>query len=725
MATNAALPDVPQKHLHINADTLTPDAATAPRAFLLPATRGTGSSTSTACGHTEHAYVTPTSADSIAHGASASILRTQSCPHPTPITPRPGLVRALSSPGTVAPAPALLLRDALDALPAGGRAELSRHMTMRGVVPTQDMTLAQAYAALADAEFAAIPADRRHPLVTPALMHTACARAHKAKGMIPAPLKVLSGWNNLLDGKVTLTPEVLEALATAAVAQTQGGQEELLRAIHDGPGDDHVTWSAITTPIQLVASLARQLALGGGSSLQIRLSTEMATWLHDTLQAQHIPVAYAMGGAGAFCANIVGALPPMTAHFYVSNESSPGARRGTIAAPIARKFGDTVHAVTSDGTVTPAEHAGNPDQHARINYVVEYAAHDPAKPMTVLGHATLPMGKRDCALQPPSGSRVILSSPTLPSDGFHPVNPDVTARIAQQHDVLFLSGMHYFTAASPDACEQQAKQLADVLRAMKGANESLLRHWLYVVAKTPHHEPLLVQHVIATHPDNVTHPEHKSAAFDSMSLNTVEMPEFLARNFPPHAPKLPDPVTHPEAYKVAIESPDVVVHSLNALRHLTGIPRIQAHGKSGDFVLIHLPPSAQHSEVSIAALANQQILACLRARQLGSMKAANPGGEIIDAKSDIWDLAPTVDGPSLAMLPAFADAVTALFGTDTARAATDRKAIVNAWYHWSPHTRDLIVFVPGRSIHALDGGTVGLGDTFDLLGLLFSPRPVV
>ena len=96
-----------------------------------------------------------------------------------------------------------------------------------------------------------------------------------------------------------LTAESLAALAGAC-----GDEAALLRAIDQGPPGGGPVWPRPDNAIELVASLVRQVACGGGASRQLGISPKLASWLDQTLQQAGFSPKKAMGGAGAFAANL-------------------------------------------------------------------------------------------------------------------------------------------------------------------------------------------------------------------------------------------------------------------------------------------------------------------------------------------------------------------------------------------------------------------------------------
>lgn len=524
----------------------------------------------------------------------------------------------------------------------------------------------QALGLPADASFSAVVdaelsrAQAVDPRVTKADMQRAVARAAQAEVLVPQPQRTLMGFTRLVDAKLTLDARAIGALADAALRRPAEATE-LLAAIDKGPGDGTTAFTRPKTRAELVASLVRHVVLGKGASLQLQLSAELATWLEETLTTKQIALRTAMGGAGGFCANLAASLPNVEPTFY-----SPD----PLPARVAERFAAGVRTLDASGRRTAL--AGDASIAARVNYAAEYSA---GEAFAVLTRTKLKIDDQERALVTSGSGRVILGSPANDRIGFGGFSDEALERAAKEHGLAFIVGAHYFTKGTPEDCAAQARQLAAQLTAMKRANPALLRHHQYVVPKVAANEPALFAAL--------------RGAFDSMSLNSVEAAALLKR----------PPLSREQA-----EAPETMLDGALAVKAALELKRVHFHGMFGDLVVI---------DRSLAVEPRRQVLALLRARQLASMKAANASGEIASAH-DLFSVMPSVDGPSLAAVQAFADAIAKRFGLDAA--SRDKVA------------RDFCCrgddvdyyFVPNRGIHDRTGGTISLGDTIDASALVFS-----
>ncbi len=523
--------------------------------------------------------------------------------------------------------------------------------------------------ALAAAEAAV--AHRIDPRVTSTTYGAASARADAARALHPAPQTVLCGFTRLLDAKISLDARAVCALVDQL---TSPERTQLATAIGSGPGDGDVVWPRPATRVELVASLVRQLVLGSGASSQLQVSPALAAFVEHAAIAAGSPNHRALGGAGAFATNVLAALD-VQARFFACDP---------LPAAIAERFADAVHVVDRHGVRQPARVACCDDD-ARINVSCEYGA---GQPFRVGDDDTLAFDGVPRRLVTSGAGRVILGSTAADIvPGFDGVSDEALARIAADVDIFFCVGTHYLTR-SEDA-GTRAAVLARHLDVMRTSQPRLLRHLQYVVPKVASREV----EVLAALRGHV----------DSLSMNAVEVPALLHRLA---RAGLVDVDVDEHQSRTRSEEPDALVHAAFALAEALQLSRVHLHGMLGDLIV--------QSDVDDP---DRVCLALLRARQLASMKAAIRGGELVCAQ-DLFDVAPTVDGASLAAVERFADVVAQRFGLD----AADRTRVAQQWHCRRPSSRQHVVFVPSRGIHDRAGGTVSLGDTIDIAALVFSTR---
>jgi ADP-dependent phosphofructokinase/glucokinase len=549
--------------------------------------------------------------------------------------------------------------------------ELRAHAAALGLGPGIDLRDGHATAAaLRAAELTrGAAADAR---VDAHAMQRAVDRATRAAALVPARQNVLFGFTRVVDAKLALTPAVLGALACDVGAAYA---DQLLQAIDKGPGDGALVWPRPQTRVELVASLVRQLCKGAGASMQLAITPELARWLEDVVAREGAPLSRAMGGAGAFCANLASAFSPLRPRFF-SREPLP---RG-----IADRFASRVEVVDGSGA-SAAPHARASDEPARVNYSAEYSG---GLPLVILGRDHLRIDGMPVALATSGSGRVILGTKARDVvPGFDGVERSALQQMARDNDVFFFVGSHYLTQQAPAHARAQAEQLAAALDVMKASNPRLIRHLQYVVPKVAAQEATVLGS-LAGH-------------VESMSLNSVELPALLHRL---HAGGLSVEDVDPNMPRAAAEQPAAMLSGALALQRGMHLQRVHLHGIEGDLVVV---TGAVDVDRTRAAL--------LKARQVAAMKATNDSGEI-KGPDDVFELVPLVQGTGLAAVEAFADDVARRYHLTPAQ----RDQVARDWFFRDDRTGQTIFFIPSRGIHDRTGGTVSLGDTIDATALLFA-----
>jgi ADP-dependent phosphofructokinase/glucokinase len=508
--------------------------------------------------------------------------------------------------------------------------------------------------------------------VDAAVMQRAVDRAQRASMLSPVRQNVLFGFTRVVDAKLTLSPAVLGALADDVGT---GHADQLLHAIDKGPGDGALVWPRPQTRVELVASLVRQLVKGGGASLQVSITPELSRWLEDVVAREGSTVNRAMGGAGAFCANLACAFSPLRPRFFSSEPLPQG---------IADRFAGRVEIVDKAG-VSSAPRARATDEPARVNYSAEYTG---GQHLVVLGRDALKVDGQTTTLSTSGSGRVILGTKARDiTPGFDGVDRATLQKMARDNDVFFFVGSHYLTQGAPASAHAAAEQLAAALDVMKAENPGLVRHLQYVVPKVAAQEASVLA-ALAGH-------------VESMSLNSVEVPALVHRL---HDAGLTNVNADAMTPRDVAEQPSTMLSGALGLLDAMKLSRVHLHGGEGDLVVVS---GAVDVERTRAAL--------LKARQLAAMKATNDSGEI-KGPDDLFDVVPVVLGTGLAAVEAFADDVARRFSLSPA----ERDRVARDWCFADDKTGRTLFFVPSRGIHDRTGGTVSLGDTIDATALLFS-----
>ncbi len=561
--------------------------------------------------------------------------------------------------------------------PAAQATELAAHAQRRGVA-SAGVAVSVVVDAIVAAELAEGQAlDVR---VTPTDMQRAVGRAAQALVMQPHRQSALFGFTRVVDRKLQLTGALLQHLC----AQLDSAQ--LTAAIASGPPSGEWVWAAPTTPLQLVASLVRQIVRGGGASRQIVMSPEVHAWFDSAIAAalhlEGASMTTAMGGAGAFAANLAQTLDNVDARFF---SSAP------LPQAIADRFAPGVRVVDGGGITRKLASFIN-DAPARINTAVEYRE---AMAFEVANVTQLDVGGVLLPLVASGSGRVILGTQAKDiKPGFDDVTDDSLRTIASQTDLFFNVGAHYLTQGTHDEAKASAAALARSFDVMHAQHPALLIHMQYVTAKAPDNEATVLREL--------------RGHIDSFALNAVEVAPLVATLNTARLTALHIDADTPHS---AAEDPEHMLAGALAIVDALKLRRVHLHGFDGDLVVAD-------ADVVGGADPQRQRLALLRARQLASNKAANPSGEI-KAVDDVWSVPALVMGCGLAALHRFADVVAHRYALTDAQ----RDGVVRDWYFVDPATQRTIHFVPTRGIHERSGGTVSLGDTIDAAALMFALKP--
>jgi ADP-dependent phosphofructokinase/glucokinase len=514
--------------------------------------------------------------------------------------------------------------------------------------------------------------------VTVADMERAALRSQQAWALKPVAQRDLFGFTRVVDAKVSLSAAGLEALAKDC-AQEAGGPEALRALIDRGPPGGGLVFQPPSSRLELVASLVRQIVRGAGASRQLTLTPQLSAWVEQVLAGAGAEPKKAMGGAGAFAANLTAALG-LGARFF-SAEPVPQA--------IAERFAPGVQLVDKAGH-KHAPHAHVDASAARVNTSVEYSK---GLALTLFGATSVRVDGEEASLQCGGAGRVILGSQAKDiRPGLAGVTDATLEKLARDTDVFFFVGAHYLTQAdSADAARADAEQLAGQLKTMKAAHPALLVHAQYVVPKKLENEAVVWAGL--------------RGGVDSLALNAVEVAPFVDSL---HDAGLADLDLDENVPRAAAEDPAHMLEGALALGRALELKRVHLHGFEGDLVV-------SQPGTPGAVDPTRQTLALVRARQIAANKAANDSGELKVA-DDIWPLVPSAQGTGLAAVHRFADAIAQRFGLS----ASQRELVVERWWFKDEGTGAVIHFVPSRGIHDRSGGTVSLGDTIDATGLLFA-----
>ncbi len=432
---------------------------------------------------------------------------------PMPMFVVSALMRAAVAPVTV-PLAGTPIQLTLNDLrwPRPAEREVESHMKDRGLRADEPL------ANLARVELGlARKADDR---VTSQDMLRAIARSEAAQRLEPVKQNDLFAFTRLTDSKFALTTGLVDKL-------------ESLNAPDD----------------KLIAGLDKALE-GKGASAQLNLDARTADWLTRSLMVLNVPTQEAMGGAGAFCANLAACQPNVRAGFWAL-----GGLPGKVAAGMHPAI--TVH--DEQGRERPAAQAADLNLPDRINYIAEYR-----------GQAS---------------GRLILSSPGTQEIGFGAATDQVLSQTIAGKRLFFFAGLHYLTKEPA-----KADKVADDLGAMKRYNPSCMFHLQYVNPKDPAHEKEVLD---------------KMAPYvDSMSLNAVEVPGLLERIAPGY-----DGVPA-SADRDVMEAPGTLLDNAYRLRTAMDLDRVHLHGQFGDLVIAKTP---QDRERTVLSLMKARQLAAMKA----------------------------------------------------------------------------------------------------------------
>ncbi len=365
-------------------------------------------------------------------------------------------------------------------------------------------------------------------------MVRAIDRAESAQRLKPVPTEALFGFTRLTDAKFPLTPALLERLRLS-----QGAEPVILEGL--------------------------SAALNGqGASEQLNLDARAADWLTRTLRHQMVFTSQAMGGAGAFCANLAAMQPNVRAAFWAL---------GGLPPTVAAGMHPGVAVLDEQGRQRTPREAVDPAQHDRVNYIAEYSSKTGG----------------------PSG-RLILSTPGNQEIGFGTASDEVLRQTIQGKQLFFFAGTHYLTRGDLTL----AGELARDLSVMKQANPDCLFHLQYVKPKDPANEKAVMDRV--------------APFVDSMSLNSVEVPALLEHLEPAYS----GPASGSD--RDILEKPVNLLAGALQLKQAMGLERVHVHGREGDLVVARTP---KDKERTVLALLRARQLASMKATNESGQIARN------------------------------------------------------------------------------------------------------
>ncbi|MCE7873900.1 hypothetical protein DYH09_26495 [bacterium CPR1] len=437
------------------------------------------------------------------------------------------LLRSAIAPVTLplAGTPILLTLDDLN-WPRAAQREAEAHFASRG------LALDEPLGKLARTEL--LIARELDARVQTSDMVRAIDRAESAQRLKPAPTEALFGFTRLTDAKFPLTPRLLEQMRLSDGAE----------------------------PV-VVEGLSAALN-GQGASEQLNLDARAADWLTRTLRHQMVFTSQAMGGAGAFCANLAAMQPNVRAAFWAL---------GGLPPTVAVGMHPEVAVVDEQGRQRTPRQAVDPAQHDRVNYIAEYSSKAGG----------------------PSG-RVILSTPGNQEIGFGTASDEVLRQTIQGKQLFFFAGTHYLTRGDLTL----AAELARDLSVMKQANADCLFHLQYVKPKDPANEKAVMDQV--------------APFVDSMSLNSVEVPALLEHLEPASS----GPASGSD--REILEKPVNLLAGALQLKQAMGLERVHVHGREGDLVVARTP---KDKERTVLALMRARQLASMKANNESGQIAKN------------------------------------------------------------------------------------------------------
>ena len=529
--------------------------------------------------------------------------------------------------------------------------------------------------------------------VSEADLARAIARSARAMRIQPTPHTSLYAFTRLVDAKFQLTPEVISAMA-ADIGKAH--PDALIGAIEDGPpvekskDQEGIAWAKPETKAQLVASLVRWMTSEKkrGAPLQITISDDLAGWIEELSKDKQgqLDLKLAMGGAGAFGANVAATFKGLAVRFF-SKEPLPGG--------VADRFGPTVQVVGGAGVAEPMAQRANDSLKARVNFSAEYQVdvNDPHKnTFTILGRPAMTMHFPG---EPPrvvpfsilATGRVILSTKSADDvvPGFDGLGDETLRRMGRDHDFLFDVGLHYRTAGKPSEMEAVGKEHRRQLRLLREGNPHIWLHYGYVVPKLPDNEAALLSEL--------------RGVFTSTGMNRTEAPGLIHRLY---EAGLSGVDANPNMPAALADEPKSLIAHARAIRDALQLETSWVRGNLGDVCVMKEPIDAARAERVIDSF--------LRARQMAAMKNAISSGEI-KSREDYVDLTAMVEGKNLAALQRFVDDLEAQAAADGL--VFDRSAVLKDWCWHDPTRNEVVFFIPNHGIHDFTGGLVSTGDTID------------
>ncbi len=479
--------------------------------------------------------------------------------------------------------------DTTSGVPGHASRDYRAHLAELGITPDEHAYPRALQAELQDAR-------DMDPRVTSLDVKRFVTRSLMAENLRLFVRSPLLGFTRLVDAKCPLTPELLDSMKSAVLAEGVT-EHDLHGLIQNGPADGRIAWKKPGNPAELYATLIRQTQLGSGDSLQIALSPELKGWLEA--QLKNVPIGRAVGGAGAFCANLAAALNIPHVRFF-SREGLPEGLKKMLHPAIG--------VVGPDGDV--AKRMPGSKNEARINYALEYDGRSVGT----------------------SSGRIICSTKESFAPELGEVSRPALKKLAREHDLFFIVGPHYFTAETREVCLQKSRRLADQLRTMKSFNPKLWTHFQYVVPKDEKNEAAMLSQL--------------RSSVDSMSLNACELPELIGRLA---AAGMAQPSVDPRMNAARAESAEAMLAGAAELKAALGLKRVHIHGRNGDLI------------IDEGKGRRRGVLAAMRGRQLAVQKAAIQTGEL-KSPHEVERLVPLPSAKSLAAIYEFSDALSGRLG---------------------------------------------------------------
>ncbi len=497
------------------------------------------------------------------------------------------------------------------------------------------------------------------------------------------PAKVLLGPTSRVVDHV-LRGDGLQYLAGRLLKE--GKEEELRRAINDGPGGGEAVWERPGTPVETVASIIRWAYLRGADKKRIRTDDQIRKWMSETMEQAGYDTRPRLGGViavGTALTAVLGRSPTMFA-------------LGTLPADIIKHLNPQTEVVGDDPAVRTLIDLPRSSA-AAGNFAISCSGGPLPLPA---GLESFLVNGQTAGAQDISSFDILVVGAKSPA-GFGGVTIDRMRALGREHSLMVLTGVQSL------ADDRESKAFFDHVQASH--DEGTAMALLYSESKVPEREVDVWREI------------RERRCIEYLGINAAETYDFLARiaadsrgeNRLGLAPAVIDSLQEAlrigasdgGVWKSGREVPAWLFRSAVLLQDILEIPVVRVRGKFCD-VLLAAPDV---KGVAPHSVKNNMIIS----RNMGTLKTANVTG-LIDQPGELGVLRNVPAGPTLAALQLLGDQA-AMFGAE------------NQQLGWSfrpshlPHTlwtrladRRYCFAVPPIDFYDRSGGTQSAGDTIDV-----------